>query len=316
MDQLSRTTHACVQGCAGSTSCSRRLGPGSEGPRCRPALPADSGQDLRALVVDQLSRATRACVLGQAWSTRCPGRLVLGSEGPRGRPAVTGHSVLGPSARGFDQESRETRARVRMPAVSTHFEGDLGASRRVRRVDLPFGRIRPMPKGPWFQQASRETLDLARCGGVEQLSQETRPWTEGTRCRPTLPGDSRFCPRARGVEKQSRATRARVPGPASSTRCLWRLGPGSEGWRVDQVPKATRGRARGPAGPPDLLGHSGPALRASGLDQLSRAPRACVQGTAGSTSTHGPLGFVSAGPQGLSALPGVSRSGRIVRRVK
>ena len=246
MDQLSRTTHACVQGCAGSTSCSRRLGPGSEGPRCPPALPAASGQDPRALVVDQLSRATRACVLGQAWSTRCPGRLVLGSEGPRGRPAVTGHSVLGPSARGFDQESRETRARVRMPAVSTYFEGDLGPSRRVRGVDLPFGRIRPMPKGPWFQQASRETLDLARCGGVEQLSQGTRPWTEGTRCRPTLPGD----------------WPSSVRGPEGSKSSPGRLALGFQGPRVR----------------PDIFGDSSTVPKASWVDQVSRAPRDHAQG--------------------------------------
>ena len=315
MDQLSRTTHACVQGCAGSTSCSRWLGPRSEGPRCPPALPAASGQDPRALVVDQLSRATRACVLGQAWSTRCPGRLVLGSEGPRGRPAVTGHSVLGPSARGFDQESRETRARVRMPAVSTHFEGDLGPSRRVRGVDLPFGRIRPMPKGPWFQQASRETLDLARCGGVEQLSQGTRPWTEGTRCRPTLPGDSRFCPSARGVEKQSRVTRARVPGPASSTRCLWRLGPGSEGRRGRPGPKGESGpcprprgstRSPGPFWPGSEGLRFGPALpgpsrlrpRHRGFDQHSRATQGCVRGPAGTLSSPGRVALGSDCPQG------------------
>ena len=273
--------------------------------------------------MDQLSRATRACVLGQAWSTRCPGRLVLGSEGPRGRPAVTGHSVLGPSARGFDQESRETRARVRMPAVSTHFEGDLGPSRRVRGVDLPFGRIRPMPKGPWFQQASRETLDLARCGGVEQLSQGTRPWTEGTRCRPTLPGDSRFCPSARGVEKQSRATRARVPGPASSTRCLWRLGPGSEGRRGRPGPKGDsgpcprpRGSTRYPGrlwpgskglkGGPAVPDHSRLRPRVRRVDQLFQAAGAGVRRPSVSTSSPGCLGPGSEGPCCGPAVPGHS----------
>ena len=183
-----------------------------KGPRCGPAVPGHSCLLPRAHGVDQLSQATRALFCGSAWST-----------------IVTGHSVLGPMTLGFDQHSRKTRARVRMPAVSTYFVEDLGPSRRVRGVDLPFGRIRPMPKGPRFRQASRETLDLARCGGVEQLSQGTRPWTEGTRCRPTLPGDSRFCPSARGVEKQSRVTHTRIPVPAKSTRYLWRLGPGSEG---------------------------------------------------------------------------------------
>ena len=274
--------------------------------------------------MDQLSRATRACVLGQAWSTRCPGRLVLGSEGPRGRPAVTGHSVLGPSARGFDQESRETRARVRMPAVSTHFEGDLGPSRRVRGVDLPFGRIRPMPKGPWFQQASRETLDLARCGGVEQLSQGTRPWTEGTRCRPTLPGDSRFCPRARGVEKQSRVTRSRVPGPARSTRCLWLLGPSSEGPRGPPGHKGDsrpcprpRGSTRYPGrlwpGAKGLNG--GPAVpdpsrlrpRVRRVDPLFQAAGAGVRKPSVSTSSPGRLWRSSKGLKGGPAVPGPSR---------
>ena len=69
VDQLSRVTRACVHGPAGSTSCSRRLGPGSEGPRGRSALPGDSGQDPRP-----------------RGSTRCPGRLWRGSESLQDRP--------------------------------------------------------------------------------------------------------------------------------------------------------------------------------------------------------------------------------------
>ena len=276
MDQLSRTTHACVQGCAGSTSCSRRLGPGSEGPRCRPALPAASGQDPRALVVDQLSRATRACVLGQAWSTRCPGRLVLGSEGPRGRPAVTGHSVLGPSARGFDQESRETRARVRMPAVSTHFEGDLGPSRRVRGVDLPFGRIRPMPKGHGFDK------------------HPGRLWTLlGAAVSNSCPRELALGPRAPVVAQHSLATRASVRGPEGSKSSPGRLALGFQGPRVR----------------PDVFGDSGPVLRDGGVDQVPKATRptlARLQGPEGWTSCPGPLALASKAPRVRPALTGHS----------
>ena len=160
-----------------------------------------------------------------------------------------------------------------------------------------------MPKGPRFRQASRETLDLVRCRGVEQLSQGSRAWTKGTRCQPDLPGESCLCPSARGVDQQSRATRARVPGPARSTRCLWRLRPGSEGRRVRpghkgdwrQFPRS-RGSTRYP-------GLTGSAPRACGVDQLSRATRACVQRPAGSTSCPRRLGHGSEGPRVQSALP-------------
>ena len=76
-DQISGDTRTCVQGPAGSTSCPRRLGPGSEGLRGRPAVLGESRLGPRAHEFDQLSRSTPSWVRGPAGSTRCPGGLAL-----------------------------------------------------------------------------------------------------------------------------------------------------------------------------------------------------------------------------------------------
>ena len=203
-----------------------------------------------------------------------------------------------------------------MPAMSISFAGDSGPIRRSVGSTSLSGDSGPCPRAHGFDKHPGRLWTLLGAAGSN-----------------SCPRELALGPRAPGVDQLSLATRASVRVPEGSKSSPGRLALGFQGprvrpdvfgdsgpvlrdGRVEQVTKATRGRAQGPAGPPDLLGHSGPALRASGLDQLSRATRACVQGTAGSTSTHGPLRFVSTGPQGLSALPGVSRSGRIVRRVK
>ena len=89
-----------------------------------------------------------------------------------------------------------------------------------------------------------------------------RPVSKGLRCRPAVLGDSGRCPRARGVDQLSRATRVRVRVPVGLSRCPGRLQPGTEG----------------PLGRPTVPGDSGPCLRARGIDQLYRATRALVQG--------------------------------------
>ena len=178
----------------------------------------------RACGVDQLYRATGARVRLHSGSTSCPGGLGSRSEGPRGRPSVPGDSrlflrargvyqlsqLLGPWSErpGVDQLSRVYRASVRMHAVSTTFPGDSGSSTRVRVVDQAFGRLRPMPEAPRFQPASRATLDCARCRSAEQLSQGTRTWTEGTRGRPAVPGDTSPGRMANGFDQQSRDSRS------------------------------------------------------------------------------------------------------------
>ena len=128
-----------------------------------------------------------------------------------------------------------------MPSVSTPFVGDSGPSRRVRVVDQAFGRLRPVPEGPRFRPASRETLDGSRCRGAEQLSQGTRACTEGTWGRPAV-----------------RATPVRVGGPTLSNSSPGGLSLGSEG----------------PQSLPDIFGDSGPVPRARWVDQVSRATRA------------------------------------------
>ena len=205
-------------------SCPGRLRSGSEGPRGHKAVPGDSGPAQRACRVDLLLRSTRACIQEPAGSTSCTGRLGPGSDYTRGRPAVPGDSrlflrargvyqlsqLLGPWSErpGVDQLSRVYRASVRMRAVSTTFPGDSGSSTRVRVVDQAFGRLRPMPEAPRFQPASRATLDCARCRGAEQLSQGTRTWTEGTRGRPAVPGDTSPGRMANGFDQQSRDSRS------------------------------------------------------------------------------------------------------------
>ena len=195
-----------------STSCPRRLGPGSDGPRGRPAVTGDSGPGLRDCGVDQLSCATRARVRGPAVLTNSYGRFIFWPLcGVRQSwPSVPHCLGPGPRARGVDQLPRVTWAWVRGAAVSTRFP------RRLARGSV----------GP----------------GVDLLSRATRAWSKGLPVRPTVPGDSGPGPRVRGVDQLSRATCARVRGLAVSTSSPRRLELGSEACRVDQMTWATRAR--------------------------------------------------------------------------
>ena len=116
---------------------------------------------------------------------------------------------------------------------------------------------------------------------------------------PTLPGDSRSGPRARSVDQQSLATRARLRGPAGSTSCPSLLGPCSEG----------------PRGRPALPHDSCPAVIASGFNKLSRATQASVRGPTVSTSSAGRLALGSEVPWGRPDVPGFSGYGPRSRRV-
>ena len=194
---MSLATRALLRWHVGSTSCPRRLGLMSEGPRCRPPLPGDSGSGLRAhrvdhlfwvsrlapsaLGVNQLSRATWASVRGPAWSTICPERHKLVSQVPRDRPDIPGDPGLGSSTRGVNYLSLPNWALLRWQAVSTRSPG---------RIALG---------------------------------------SEGPRSRPSFWGDSRSYSWDRVVDQLSQATSQWVRGSALWTRCPGRLGPGSEG---------------------------------------------------------------------------------------
>ena len=77
---------------------------------------------------------------------------------------------------------------------------------------------------------------------------ELGPGSEVPQGRPPVPGDSGPGPRACGVDRLSRGTRARFRGPAWSTRCPGVLGPESEGPRVRPDVPGTRACVRGHVG--------------------------------------------------------------------
>ena len=164
----------------------RRLGPGSESPRCGPAVPG-----------------SRLSAQGPAGSTGCPGILRPGSKGPQGRGAVPGLSRLGPNALGVDQLSRATPARLRTPVGST-------SCSRPPALVSEGPRCRPAVSGSRarFRWPMGSTSCPWRLG----------PESKGPQCRPSVPGDSHSSPKARGVDQLSRATRALVQGPGASTR--------------------------------------------------------------------------------------------------
>ena len=167
--------------------------------------------------------------------------------------------------------------------------------------------------------------------------------SEGPRCPPALPGDSRSgrwpalstscpgdsgpCLRSCGLNQMSRATWGLAPVPAGSKSSPARLGPGSDGLRsrpnltsdtclvpwthgVDKFSRWTRDRAEGSRGPPALPGDSGPCLRYCGLNQMSRETWGRVPVPAGTTSSAERLALGPVGPRGQPVLLGDSSSGR------
>ena len=181
------------------TSYSAHLWHGSKGPRDRPALPGELRSGPRVCGSDQQSQGTQARVRGPEVSTSSPGGLRLVPEVPRGRTAVPRDLGPCPWARGVDQLPRATRAWVRVPAVLTSSPERLRTWSEVPQVRAVF----PGDSGP-----SRRAAVSKGC-----------------------PGRLVLCPRASGVEQQSRATRARVRGPLGSTSGPGLLGPMPEGPR-------------------------------------------------------------------------------------
>ena len=172
-----------------------------------------------------------------------------------------------PRASGIHQLSRATEARVRRPTGSTSCPGRLKTGSKV---------LRGRPALPGYLRLG----PMAR--GVVQISGVIAPMPKGPRGRPDVPGD--LCPvqsapglpavpcesgpgpRARGEDRQSRVTRARVPVPAVSPRCLGRLENSSEGPRVDQHFRVTQARAREPTISTSISGDSGPCLRCRSVE--------------------------------------------------
>ena len=115
--------------------------------------------------------------------------------------------------------------------------------------------------------------------------------SEGTQGRPAVPGDSALCPRDRGVDQQSRATRVRVRVTVGSTSCPGRLRPWSD------IPQSR----------PFFQGDSGICQRACRVDQLSWVTRALVVCTAVLTRHHGRIGPMPEGLRGQPVVPGKSR---------
>ena len=134
---------------------------------------------------------------------------------------------------------------------------------------------------------------------------ELGPGSEVPQGRPPVLGDSGPGPRACGVDRLSRGTRARVRGPAGSTSCPGGLGPESESPRGRPAVPGTRACVRGHVGSTRCprRSHSSPTAR--GVDHMSRAILARVQRPAVSTNSPARLG---SGPRshGRPAVPGAS----------
>ena len=176
------------------TSSPGRLGPGSEGPRGRPAVPGDSVPGPKAREVDQLARATRARVRGHTLSYNCPGRLGLVSEGPRCSPDEPG-----------------TPARLRVPRGSTRSPGRLGPVSAG-----PLGRPLVRATGPvsqvqWDPQIVRVTWARLPVPAVStRYPWRLGPCSDSMWGRQGVPGDSGSGPRDCDIHQHSRVTRARV----------------------------------------------------------------------------------------------------------
>ena len=227
VDRLSRGNRALAQGPAGSTSCPGTLALGSEVPRDRPTVPADSGSAPMP-AGSQLS-----------------GPPVLESEGPRCRPVLPGQSGPGLRGRGVDKRSWVTPGRVRGPMSFTSLPGDSGPGPGGPSVMTSCSeRFGPGSECPRCRPALPcDSLPCPRARGVDKQSLETpgqvrgptgstswpgrpRPGSEGPQCRPAVqgtragsegpqgrqavPGESCPGPRAGGVNQITRATRART----------------------------------------------------------------------------------------------------------
>ncbi|XP_020937325.1 collagen alpha-1(I) chain-like [Sus scrofa] len=258
------------------------------GPMSFTSLPGDSGPGPRALRDDQLFGAIRAWVRGPAVSTGSPVRLAPVPKGPRGRQAVFGDSGPGPRSACRRGQPDDT--------------GDSGPDLRACGVDqlsrANRARVRARARGPTVSSSCPGDSDHARgpagstvvgdsgpgpkSNGFHQLSRVTKDWIRRPSVSTCCLGHSGPGPRARGIGQLSRANRARVRVPAGLTRFHGRFGPGPEGLR----------------GRPAVLGDAGLAPKACGVDQLSRLTRA---------QAPGPARPVPDVARGQPAVPGLSR---------
>ena len=260
--------------------------------------------------VNQTSQATPAWLRGPTVSHSSPGTLALWTDGPRGRPADPGDfgpvsqgpwgrptfpgvSGLCPRDRGMDHLSQATQVRVRGPAAYLLSRMTWAcATCHAGSTSCP-GGLRPGSRIPWCRPAvPGNSTQARRPAASTSCPGRLGPVSEGPRVRPAIPGDSRWGPCSRGVDQQSRATRACVRGPVRSTRCLWPFGPGTEGPRDRPADPRDLGPCPRSCGRPSVPGDSGPCPMSRWVDQLSRGRRAHVRGPAGSTTFPGRLGLV------------------------
>ena len=271
--------------------------------------------------VNQTSQATPAWLRGPTVSHSSPGTLALWTDGPRGRPADPGDfgpvskgpwgrptfpgvSGLCPRDRGMDHLSQATQVRVRGPAAYLLSRVTWACARcHAGSTSCP-GGLRPGSRIPWCRPAvPGNSTQARRPAASTSCPGRLGPVSEGPRVRPAIPGHSRWGPCSRGVDQQSRATRACVRGPVRSTRCLWPFGPGTEGPRDRPADPRDLGPCPRSCGRPSVPGDSGPCPMSRWVDQLSWGSRAHVRGPAGSTTFPGDSGW-SRGPAVSSKSPG------------
>ena len=241
----------------------------SKEPRGQPSIPCDSGQGPMVCGVDQLSQSSRALFRGPAGSTSSTARLVPGCDSQWFQQALPGDSGQCP------------RARDEKTAVL----GDSRSGPRLRCVDKLSRLTRERVCGPAVSTSCRGLLG---------------PGSEGPKCRPDVPGDSRPCPRVHSVDQLCWATQGLCPEVLHG-------GP----------PKLkTLDRVQSPQGRPEIIGELRSEPRARSVHQLSRATCAQVQGPAGTTSSPGHFRPVPEGPQDRPAFLAASGSGPKARGVE
>ena len=141
------------------------LGPWSEGPWGRPAVPGDSSQVPRACGFDHLTRVTHALIPGLTGSTsyhrviNMSQGLLPDSDGLRGRPALLA-----------------TCAYVQEPAGLTSSHGPLGPGTEGLRVLPALPHVscsRPIACGVKYLYRVTRTCATAQLALVSELSRET-----------------------------------------------------------------------------------------------------------------------------------------------
>lgn len=144
---------------------------------------------------------------------------------------------------------------------------------------------------------------------VDQFSRVARAHAEGPQAQPTLPGDSRSNPRARGVDQHSLATLARVRGPMVLTTSPGRSGLCPMALEVNQLTGGLALTCYSPQGRPVVPCDSGHCAMAPDVNQPSWATHAGVRGPTEFKNCPGRLGIGSVVPRVRPAHSGDSNSG-------